>query len=133
MINGAPVVAAPAEIDVATGEQLHTVLLRAARRHATVVVDMSGTRFCDSAGLTVLVRAHRRAVADGGELRAVSPAGGAVSRIFSITCLDRVIPVFGSLDEALARRPGEMIRLLRPRPARGRRLARQPDSPATGA
>ena len=61
---------AHAETDITTAEQLRTVLLRAANRgYATVVVDMTLTRFCDSAGLTVLVRAHKRAVADGGELR----------------------------------------------------------------
>jgi anti-sigma B factor antagonist len=131
MINGVPVVAAPAEIDVTTAEQLRSVLLRAAvRGQATIVVDMSRTRFCDSAGLTVLVRAHRRAVADGGELRAVLPAGGAVARIFALTCLDRVIPVFASLDEALAPRPGAVIRPLRP--PSGRRRAPQPDRQVPG-
>jgi hypothetical protein len=47
-------------------------------------------------------------------------------RIFAITCLDRVIPVFGSLDEALAPLPSVVIRPLRPRPPSGRRRARQP-------
>jgi anti-sigma B factor antagonist len=102
LINGVPVVTAPPEIDATTAGQLRMVLLRAAaRRHAAIVVDMTGTRFCDSAGLAVLVRAHRRAVADDGELRLVIPAGSAVSRIFAVTGLDRVIPLFGSLDEAL--------------------------------
>ena len=127
MINGLPVVTAPAEIEVATAEHLRIVLLRAAaRRPAAIVVDMTRTRFCDSAGLAVLVRAHRRAVAGGGELRLILPADGAVSRIFTITSLDRVIPVFGSLDEALASRPAAVILPFRPRPAAGHRRARQP-------
>jgi anti-sigma B factor antagonist len=99
MINGVPVVTAPAEIDVSTAEQLRAVLLYlAACGHATVVVDMTRTRFCDSAGLTVLVRAHQRAVAEGGELRLVIAAGGAVARVFALTRLDLVIP--------LVRQPG---------------------------
>ena len=53
MVNGVLVVTAPAEIDVTAAEQLRAVILRAAARgHATVVVDMSRTRFCNSAGLT---------------------------------------------------------------------------------
>lgn len=88
------------------------------------MVDMTGIRFCDSAGLAVLVRAHRRAVAEGGELRVVIPGGGAVSRVFAITSLDRV----GSLDEAVAPRPGAVIRPLRPRPP-GRPV---PGSPGRG-
>ena len=127
MINGVPVVTAPAEIDVITAGQLRAVLLHAAARgQATVVVDMTGTRFCDSSGLTVLVRAHQRAVADGCELRLVIAAGSAVARVFAITRLDLVIPLFGSLDEALAPRPAAAIRPLRPRPAGRRRPSRQP-------
>lgn len=39
MINGVPVVTAPAEIDVTTAEQLRTVLLHpAVRGNATIVV-----------------------------------------------------------------------------------------------
>jgi anti-sigma B factor antagonist len=120
MINGMPVVTAPEEIDVTTAEHLRAVLFHAAARgHATVVVDMSRTRFCDSAGLAVLVRAHKRAVTEGGELRLVIPADGAVARIFAITRLDLVIPLFSSLDEALAPRPA-VIRPWRPRPSAGR-------------
>ena len=121
MINGMPVVTAPEEIDVTTAEHLRAVLFHAAARgHATVVVDMSRTRFCDSAGLAVLVRAHKRAVTEGGELRLVIPADGAVARIFAITRLDLVIPLFSSLDEALAPRRAAVIRPLRPRPSAGR-------------
>jgi anti-sigma B factor antagonist len=130
MINGIPVVTAPAEIDATTAEQLQAVLLHsAARGHATIVVDMTRTRFCDSAGLTVLVRAHNRTVAEGGELRLVIAAGSAVARVFAITRLDLIIPLFSSLDEALAPRPAAVIRPSRPRPPAGRRLARQPGLP----
>jgi anti-sigma B factor antagonist len=93
MINGMPVVTTPAEIDAATADQLRAALLHAGGRgHTTIVVDMTRTRFCDSAGVTVLVRAHKRAVAEGGELRLVIAADGAVARIFAITRLDLVIP-----------------------------------------
>src|SRR5262249_44207613 len=92
-----------AEIDIATTDQLRGVLLDAAiRGHATVVVDMSRARFCDSNGLHVLLRAHQRAVAEGGELRLVLPGDGPVPRIVTLMCLDQLIPSFTSLAEALA-------------------------------
>ena len=51
IINGIPVVTAPSEIDPVTAGQLRTVLLHsAAHGHATIVVDMTGTTFCDSTG-----------------------------------------------------------------------------------
>ncbi len=106
IVDGVPVIAAPAEIDVTTAEQLRAVLLDSAGHgYATIVVDMTGTRFCDSAGLSVLVRAHKRAVSEGGELRLVVPRDGTVPRILNLTGLDLYLPCFSSLTEALARIP----------------------------
>ena len=69
LINGVPVVGAPEEIDITNAEGL-----RAALRHAhgdgsgTLVVDLTRTRFCDSAGMHALVDAHKRARAEGGHV-----------------------------------------------------------------
>jgi anti-sigma B factor antagonist len=110
MIADIPVVRAPAEIDITTAERLRAVLNTAiARGHTTVVVDMTSTQFCDSSGLGVLVRAHKRALEADGELRLVMPADGAVFRIFTMTSLYRFIPRFGSLQEALLQRPATAI------------------------
>jgi anti-sigma B factor antagonist len=106
MVNGVPVVAAPAEIDVTNADWLRAVLLEAAAcGHGTFVVDMTGTQYCASAGIGVLVRAHNWAVAEGGELRLVIPASCMVLRIFALTGIDQVIPNFADLDEALAPPP----------------------------
>ena len=102
IINGIPVVTAPSEIDPVTAGQLRTVLLHsAAHGHMIIVVDMTGTTFCDSTGFSVLVRAHRQALADGGGLRLVIPDGSHVLRTFTVIGLGRFIPRFGSLDQAL--------------------------------
>jgi anti-sigma B factor antagonist len=106
MAGGVPVVTAPAEIDTTTAGQLRAILFEwHTRGHATVVVDMTGTQFCDSAGLRELVRAHKRARAEGGELRLVLPAVGAVPHVFAFTGLDRLIPHFAALEQALAQAP----------------------------
>jgi anti-anti-sigma factor len=103
MINGLAVVRAPAEIDIDTAEGFRAALLRAATDgHATIVVDLTGTRFCDSGGLKALDAAHQRALDDGGELRLVLPASGTVVRVLAITGLNRCIPCFTGLDQALA-------------------------------
>ena len=99
--GGVPVVAAPEEIDFATAYELRAALASAARGQAAVIVDMTRTHACDTTGLHVLVRAHKRALAQGGELRLVISSPD-VRRLFAITGLDRVIRHFGSLDEALA-------------------------------
>ena len=66
-----------------------------------IVADLTLTRFCDSSGIRTLVAAHQRAQADGGELLLVVP-DAAVVRAFTIIGVDRLIPQFTSLDDALA-------------------------------
>jgi anti-sigma B factor antagonist len=113
MAGGVPVVTAPAEIDTTTAGQLRAILVAwHCRGHTTVIVDLTGTQFCDSAGLRELVVAHKRAVADGGGLRLITPAEGVFLRIFTATGLDGIIPHFATLGQALAQVPA-VTRLLR--------------------
>ena len=102
--GGVPVVAAPEEIDITNAEALRAALLTAAAAAdgcGTLVVDMTRTRFCDSSGLHTLIAAHKRAGAEGRQVLLVIPST-AVLRVFALTAMDRVIPNFTSLAEALA-------------------------------
>jgi anti-sigma B factor antagonist len=104
--HGVPVVIAPEEIDITSAGALRAALLHAAARPGpALVVDMTRTRFCDSAGLHALIGAHKRALAEGRQLR-LAVTGAQVRRIFALTALDRLIPVFTHLDQALALPPG---------------------------
>jgi anti-anti-sigma factor len=117
MVGGVPVVAAPDEIDITNAGVLRAALLQAAAQgNGTLVVDMSQTQFCDSAGLNVLVRAHRRAEAQGSEVLLVI-SGDAVLRIFAVTGIDQLIPNFASLEEAMRflRRTGDFAGVAPPR------------------
>ena len=109
VISGVPVIAAPEEIDITNAVGLRAALLDAAAQgNGTLVVDMSQTRFCDSAALNVLVRAHQRAKAEGGEVHLVISAAD-VLRIFAVTGIGRVIPCFLSMEEALAQTPAAPV------------------------
>ena len=102
VVGGVPVVAAPEEIDITNAEALRSALLTAAADGpGTLVVDMTATRFCDSSGLHTLIAAHKRAGAEGREVLLVIP-DTAVLRVFALTAMDRVIPNFTTLAEALA-------------------------------
>ena len=102
VISGVPVVAAPEEIDITSAPALRLALLEAAAHgRGTLVADMTLTRFCDSSGIHTLLAAHKRAYGEGGELLLVIP-DMAVLRVFRITGIDRMIPSFTSLDQALA-------------------------------
>jgi anti-anti-sigma factor len=102
MVNGVPVVTVPEEIDITDAGRLRAALHQAAASgDGTFVVDMSGTRFCDSAGVHALVDAHKRAQGEGGELL-LAVSGPPVLRIFEITGVDRVLRCFPGLADALA-------------------------------
>ena len=110
VISGIPVISAPFEIDISNADALRAALLSAgAHGHATVVVDMTRTGFCDSMGLHVLVRGQQRAIAEGGELRLVIRAPS-VLRLFRATGMDRSIPCFATLTEAVGKLPAIAIR-----------------------
>ena len=96
--------------------QVRQDLLSVVAQHAsTVIADMSSTTFCDSAGVTALVRAARQAAADGASLRVVA-ATPAVTRVLAITGVDRLIHVYPSAAAAVAD-PGDQPRQSRPRQA----------------
>jgi anti-anti-sigma factor len=101
--HGQPVIVTlPAEIDMANadafGEQLAAALAPGVR---VVIADMTATTFCGSAGINTLIRAKKRAMAHGAELRLLLP-GPNVLRIMKIQGVDAVLPIFFSLEEALA-------------------------------
>ena len=105
MVQGVPVVAAPEEIDITNAEALRSALLSAAANgNGALVVDMTRTRFCDSSGLHTLIAAHKRAEAQHRKVLLVIPST-AVLRVFTLTAMDRVIPNFTSLADALAQTP----------------------------
>jgi anti-sigma B factor antagonist len=97
------VVAMPAEIDAVNAERIRQGLLSAVSLGAEVVViDMSGTTFCDSAGVQAIVAACRQAAAAGTELRLVATA---VLRILTIVGVGQVIPIYPTLESALSGAP----------------------------
>lgn len=109
-VNGLPVVSAPAEVDASNADELRQFLLACTEGgHPVLVVDMSETAFCDSTGLHQLVRAHKRAIAAGGEIRLVISTP-TVLRLFAIVGIDRFFPIFKSLDEAVASRATPVAR-----------------------
>ena len=66
-----------------------------------VVVDLSNATFIDSTTLGVLVGGVKRLRPAGGTLSLVC-ADQNIVKIFEITGLDRVFPIYKSRDEALA-------------------------------
>jgi anti-sigma B factor antagonist len=69
-------------------------------RTRPLVVDLTGCGFVDSTGLATLL--HGAKPAQNGESNvALVSAGGEVRRLLELTAIDRTIPVFDALDEAI--------------------------------
>ncbi len=64
-----------------------------------IVLDLTLVEFIDSIGLGVLVACFKR-MGGQGKL-AIIGAQGTVARLFKLTRMDRVFPLYDSLDEAL--------------------------------
>jgi anti-sigma B factor antagonist len=96
------IVELPAEIDVNNAGRVRALLMSLVEESAArvVVVDMAGTTFCDSSGVTTLATAHRKAAAQGAEVKVVAVTGP-VLRIFELTGLDQVLSVFPTMAAAL--------------------------------
>lgn len=100
------VVTMPAEIDVTNSASVDTVLTGlVAKRPEIITADMTMTVFCDSSGIHALARAHRLTSSHGGELRLVIGASPII-RVFQLTGLDQVVPIYADVSQSLAAPPG---------------------------
>ena len=109
-IGQVAVVTPPAEIDITNADLVREELLAVINAGAgMLIVDLSKTTFCDSAGVGALVRTFRRASASGGEMRLVVGML-AVQRVLAITGIDRLLDIYPSVTAALAGPPDELRR-----------------------
>jgi anti-sigma B factor antagonist len=101
-IGQVAVVTLPAEIDVTNADMVREELLGVLNQGAILLIaDLSNTSFCDSAGVSALVRTFRRATTSTSAIRLVvgTPA---VERVLSITGVDRLVETFPSVAASLA-------------------------------
>jgi anti-sigma B factor antagonist len=94
------VVAAPGEVDLTNADGLRDTLLGVLNAGALgLVVDMTATTFCDSAGISALTRATRRAVANDVTMRLVVTAAP-VLRVLNLVGIDRLLEIHSSVGAA---------------------------------
>ena len=99
--QGCAILSAAGEIDISTVIPLRERLFEVAVSGAPLVVDLEQVSFIDSVGLATLVGAAKRAEAHGSSLQ-VACALPKIRQLVQLTQLDRRIPLFHTLDEALA-------------------------------
>jgi anti-sigma B factor antagonist len=92
-------VTAAGEVDIATVPQLQERLSALAASGRPLIVDLLQVTFIDASGLGVLASVASRVRARGGSLHAVC-IRYSVRRLFTITGLDRQIPLARTVTEA---------------------------------
>jgi anti-sigma B factor antagonist len=96
------VVTLPEHIDVYNAGPIREELLSVINHGAEVlIVEMSATISCDHAGADAVGRASQRAALSGTKLRLVVTAQ-IVSRVLSLGGLDRLVPIYPSLEAAIS-------------------------------
>jgi anti-sigma B factor antagonist len=98
------IVTLPAEIDIVNAAAIAGQLAAAFTPGTRVVIaDMTATTYCDSMCIGALLHAHKQAIAKGAELRLLLHSPN-VLRIMKLQGIHTVLPIYDSLEEALAPR-----------------------------
>ena len=96
------IVTAAGEIDLASAARLRECLLELAGSGRPLIADLDQVGFIDSAGLSALVGAAKRADACGGSLQVVC-ARPRIRQVFRLAGLNRRIPLARTREEAWQR------------------------------
>jgi anti-sigma B factor antagonist len=99
-LDGARVLRLRGEIDVRTSPLLRQRLSELLAAGRTVVVDLTSVEFLDSSALGTFVEAARGRNGSGGALRLACPPPH-VQKVFRITRLAEVIPIYASVAQAV--------------------------------
>jgi anti-sigma B factor antagonist len=99
---GIEIVRMPAELDLTTSDGVAALGCAAVARLARLVLlDLTGVSFCDARGLSAFVRIANQADAAGCVFGLIAPRPQ-VAKILRISGLDSRMPVFATVDDALA-------------------------------
>ncbi len=100
--DGVGVVELIGEVDVYSAPQARQAMHELVEGGANhLLVDLRATDYLDSTAMGVLIGVLRRVKESGGWVKLVGPLPR-VRRLFEITRLDQIIPIFNSEEEALA-------------------------------
>ncbi|CAL9278842.1 STAS domain-containing protein [Streptomyces sp. SudanB182_2057] len=90
------------EVDMHTALTLHSEAREIIQRgHPRLVLDLAQVGFCDSAGLSALIRIWHAAQAAGG-LLSIAAVPDRLTRMLSMTGVDALLPVHATAAEAVA-------------------------------
>jgi anti-sigma B factor antagonist len=99
------VVTVVGDVDLGTASRLSDEAVTALGTETpNVVFDLGGVTFLDSSGLKVLVATQKRAALAGGSM-SLAAVPHVVMRVLTVTALDKVFPMYDSVDEVIGTDP----------------------------
>jgi anti-anti-sigma factor len=101
--SGAVVIAPQGTVDAHSAPEVRSRIDQVLDGGTTrLVLNLEEVPFLDSAGLAILVSAHKRAKELDGNVVLIWPRDETVQRILRLTRFDKVFQITASVDEALA-------------------------------
>ena len=101
VLDGTIVIEIAGEIDLRTGAILRKRLFELTDAgFARIIIDFDGVRFCDAAGLGVLVAAHNRLRGEGGSVSLARVRPGQ-RRLLEVAGLGRLFASYESVQDAI--------------------------------
>jgi anti-anti-sigma factor len=101
--DGVPVAAIAGDVDAANAARVLYELSELVRNDAPgMVLDLSETRYLDSAGINLLFEVHSRLETRRQRLRIVAPDGAPLRRILSLSGVDGLVAIDADRESALA-------------------------------
>jgi len=99
-VDGQPVARAPTDIDLANAETIGEELVAAVPHDATSLsLDLTDTRYLDSAGIAMLLMLQERLSRRRQKLRIVVPARSPVRRLLQVAGVDRTLDIRTSCED----------------------------------
>lgn len=101
LVDGVPVLDVAGELDIYTSPKLKTAMSDLlGEGHARFIVNLVNTTYLDSTALSVLTAALKQSQASGGNVGLIYTQPQ-IEKIFTITGLHEVFPIFRSEPEAV--------------------------------
>jgi anti-sigma B factor antagonist len=107
-IDDVPVARPRGDIDAANARRTRVELIECIEQAAAddLVLDLTATRYIDSAGIDMLLRLSELLRQRRARLRLVIAPASPLARLAEIVGLSRAMPVHASVEEALSAPPG---------------------------
>jgi anti-anti-sigma factor len=106
--GGVAAIRLPADVDAANADSLaEQIVIGVGNESVGVVLDLSATRYLDSAGVDMLFRLHERLQARRQRLHLVAPEESPLWRVLRIVAIPDLVPVHVDVDSAVAAAAGE--------------------------